>query len=95
MTHQIKHIERTAIEKQTAEFLARGGAVTPVERGATARTIAAVGAELRAVLNPPKRTRAQAQAELAKRHFKAGSDARRKNVDPKTKTTRKQRLPGE
>lgn len=92
MTHQIKHAERAAIEKQTAEFLARGGAVTSVEQGATARTIATVGAELRAVLNPPKRTRAQAQAELAKRHFKAGKDARRRHADkPAAKKTCKPR----
>jgi hypothetical protein len=92
---RLKKLERDSLAAKVEAFLANGGQVKTIPTGVSVRTIEQVGDELRAILNPPKRTRAEAQAELAKRHFKASKDQRRR-AETETKpgdTPKRKRTP--
>lgn len=91
-----KQKERAELEAAIERYRANGGRVTVVPTGQGAESYDGKKARVKALLYPPKRTRAEAQAELGRRHFKPGRDSRRRiENEPKDPTApRKRRKKG-
>lgn len=71
-----KQNERAELEAAMERYRATGGRVTVVPTGQGAESYDDMKARVKALVDPPKRTRAQ--ADLARRHFKTGRDPRRR-----------------